>query len=134
MIEFLKARYKDGARGEDGQYDCWGLVRAARVALYGRPMLPAFGGEYQRDPAGFTRHYATQAQHMCEVGGHSPGVVIAVLRGQICIHVALCVEGGRVLEINPRVQARCVSLSRFLDDNAHRTIKYYDDQNLAKPA
>lgn len=132
MMQFLKARYKDGARGEDGLYDCWGLVRAARVELHGRPLLPSFGGEYQRDPAGFTRHYNNQAQHMREVSGHSPGVVIAVLRGQICIHVALCVEGGRVLEINPRTHARCVSLARFLDDYAHRTIKYYDDPHLAE--
>lgn len=130
MIKYLKARYKDGARGEDGFYDCWGLVRAARHELFNRPLLPSYGGEYQRDPAGFTKHYNNQAQRMREIESPCPGAVVAVLRGKICIHVALVVEDNRVIEINPKTQARAIPLSRFKSDYAHRTIKYYDDQNL----
>lgn len=138
ITRFLFARYRDGARGEGGEYDCWGMTREARSVLYGRPMLPSFGGEYRRDAAGFTGHYEAQARHMQEINTPQAGCIAAVLRGRLCLHVALVVHdigrtgmGLHVLEINPEVGARIVPLSRFASEHKHpRIIKYYDDQNL----
>lgn len=138
--KYLTARYKDGARGEDGQFDCWGMCRAARVELYGRQLLDSRGGEYQHDPKGFTERYREQIAEMTEVESASPGVVVAVLRKKIiCTHVALVVHdinnsgmGLHILDINPKRGPRLFPLFRFLEENKLRTIKYYDDKSLPK--
>lgn len=146
MIErYLKSVYKDGARGEiiDGKihHDCWSLTRTARVELYGRPLLPSRGGEYQRDPKGFTRHYREQIADMNELTEPVPGAVIAVIKKRVvCIHVALVVHdinqtglGLHVLEINPDGGARIIPLYRFMEWYSNREIEFYDDQDLPEP-
>lgn len=142
IAKYLMASYRDGARGEDGEYDCWGMARAARVELYGRQLLDSRGGEYQHNAAGFTVRYEKQILDMIEVVSPSPGSVIAVLRkGRILIHVALVVHdlnssgmGLHVLDINPGRGARLIPLFRFLEEHKLRTIKYYDDKSLSQQA
>jgi cell wall-associated NlpC family hydrolase len=146
MIEkYLRAIYKDGGRGEiseDGRliFDCWGLVRAARVEFYDRPLMPSYGGEHQRDPLGFTKKYNEQAEKTIQIKFPCPGSIVAVLRKKtgICTHVALVVhdinksgDGLHVLEINPKQNARLIPLYRFLEQNSHRELKFYDDQSLS---
>lgn len=140
LTRFLTATYHDGGRGEvdaDGRLllDCWGLVRLARVELYGLPLLASRGGQYQADPAGFTQRYREQIAEMAEVTEPRPGTVIAVLRGAICTHVALVIHdvkasglGLHVLEINPGRGCQLWPLYQFLEANARRAIRYYDDQ------
>lgn len=142
IAKYLMASYKDGARGEDGQYDCWGMARAARVELYGRQLLDSRGGEYQHDPAGFTARYREQIAEMVEVENPVPGAVVAVLKKQrICMHVALVAHdingtgmGLHILDINPGRGARLIPLFRFLEEHKLRTIKYYDDKSLSQSA
>lgn len=140
MIEYyLTAKYKDGARGENGFYDCWGLAREARVTLYNRELLDSHGGEYQHDPAGFTREYKDQASTMVELAAPVAGAIIAVLRKKyICTHVALVIHdvnqtglGLHVLEINPGQGVRIWPLRDFLKAHSLRTIKFYDDKSLS---
>lgn len=140
LTRYLTATYQDGGRGETGTdgrllLDCWGLVRLARAELYGRPLLASHGGQYQDDPAGFTRHYRAQAAEMAEVSEPVPGTVIAVLRHGICTHVALVVHdvsasglGLHVLEINPGRGCQIWPLYAFLQSMTKRAIRYYDDQ------
>lgn len=135
---FLTARYRDGGRGENNEYDCWGLTRSARVELYARRLLGSYGGQHRRDPAAFTKYYMEQAQTMREVEHPTPGCVIAVLKRRVvCTHVALVAHdagntglGLHVLEINPGEQARLVPLYRFLESNQMRVVKFYDDKDL----
>lgn len=142
IAKYLMASYRDGARGEDGEYDCWGMARAARVELYGRQLLDSRGGEYQHDPSGFTARYREQIAEMVEIEKPVPGAVVAVLKKKlICTHVALVVHdinqtgmGLHILDINPGRGARLFPLFRFLEENKLRTIKYYDDKSLSKPA
>ena len=137
---YLSARYRDGARGENGYYDCWGLSRAARVELYGRQLLNSRGGEYQKDPDGFTARYHEQISEMIEISSPVPGSVAAVLRkGVICCHVALVVHdinktglGLHVIDINPGRGVRLFPLFLFEEENKLRTIKYYDDKNISQ--
>lgn len=139
MIEkYLTATYKDGARGEGGRYDCWGLVRAARVELCNKKLLASRGGEYRFNPIGFTEQYNKQVDEMIEIEEPVAGAFIAVIRKKyICEHVALVLDdvnktgfGLHVLEINPDQNARMIPLFRFLEFYRQRTIKYYDDKNL----
>jgi len=57
------------------------------------------------------------------------GAIAAVMRGHICVHVALVVDAGdrlKVLEINPTRGARCLPLSQWKRD--HNTVIYYRDR------
>ncbi len=145
ITKYLTAVYKDGARGEltdDGRemHDCWSLTRSARVELYGRKLLGSHGGEYRHDPVGFTERYKIQTDTMRELTEPVPGCFIAVLhKKHLCRHVALVVHdmqrtglGLHVLEINPEQNARLWPLSRFLEENFLRTIKYYDDPCISE--
>ena len=142
IAKYLMASYRDGARGEDGEYDCWGMARAARVELYGRQLLDSRGGEYQHDPAGFTARYREQIAEMVEIENPVPGAVVAVLKKKlICMHVALVTHdingtgmGLHILDINPGRGARLIPLFRFLEEHKLRTIKYYDDKSLSQSA
>lgn len=142
IAKYLMASYRDGARGEDGEYDCWGMARAARVELYGRQLLDSRGGEYQHDPSGFTARYREQIAEMVEVEKPVPGAVVAVLKKKlICMHVALVVHdingtgmGLHILDINPGRGARLIPLFRFLEEHKLRTLKYYDDKSLSQQA
>jgi hypothetical protein len=124
---YLSCRYEDGARGPE-RYDCWGLVREARHLHLGRRLLPSWGHVRNTDPREFTRAYRAEAVHM-EVCQPEHGAIAAVMRGHICIHVALVVEAGgrlKVLEINPARGARCLPLSQWKRD--HNIVIYYRDR------
>lgn len=124
---YLSCRYEDGARGPE-KYDCYGMVREARHFHLGKCLLPSWGGIRNTEPKEFTRAYRTETEHM-EVCRPEVGAIAAVMRGRICIHVALVVEAGgrlKVLEINPTRGARCLPLSQWERD--HNTIIYYRDR------
>lgn len=91
-------------------------------------LLPSWGHVRNTEPKEFTRAYRSEAQFM-EVCRPEPGAIAAVMRGAICVHVALVVESGgrlKVLEINPTRGARCLPLLQWERD--HNTIIYYRDR------
>lgn len=125
--EYLSCRYEDGARGPE-MFDCWGLVRDARHRHLGKRLLPSWGHVRNTEPKEFTRAYRAEAQHM-EVCRPEPGAIAAVMRGHLCVHVALVVEAGgrlKALEINPTRGARCLPLAQWERD--HNTVVYYRDR------
>lgn len=133
LAKYLTARYKDGARGEDWFFDCWGLARQARVDFYGMRLLHSRGGEFQHDPQGFTEQYRAQIaaeMHECEP---EVGAVAAVLtkRG-VCVHVGVLTHdvyrtgrGLHVLDINPKVAAQYRPLTSWLAAFSRFEVKYY---------
>lgn len=133
MMKYLSAEYKDGARGENGKYDCWGLVRIARHEIYGMELLPSRCGELRLKPKEFTRHFQEQAKLMRMVDA-KPAAIAAVLSGRLCTHVALVThditrsgKGLHVLEINPDIAARWIPISEFERYYYGREIIYYAD-------
>jgi len=129
MIEkYLLSRYRSGGRGEavgaTTVYDCWGLSRAVRAEVYGRPLLPAFADVAAQDKAGMTRCGAQVAADM-QPCNPRPGALAAVYRGRLLIHVAICVEDGMVLEVG-RPKPRLVPIGVFEANYAHREVAYYD--------
>lgn len=124
---YLSCRYEDGARGPES-FDCWGLVREARHLHQGKRLLSSWGCVRNTDLKEFTRAYRAEAEHM-EACRPEPGAIAAVMRGKVCVHVALVVEGAgrlKVLEINPTRGARCLPLHQWERD--HNTIIYYRDR------
>jgi hypothetical protein len=94
----------------------------------GKRLLPSWGDVRNTEPKQFTRAYRTEAEHM-EQCRPEPGAIAAVMRGAICIHVALVVEVAgrlRILEINPTRGARCLPLAQWERD--HLKVIYYRDR------
>lgn len=130
---YLMARYKDGGRGPH-EWDCWGLIRHVRHEHLGRRLLPAFGELRNTDPRGFTRAYEAEASVMEECAPEV-GAIAAVLRGSLCIHVAVVVEvDGRLgaLEINPKTGVRRLSIPEF--ERAYLKVRYYRDRAISQQA
>lgn len=139
ILRYLVAQYKDGARGEDWKFDCWGLVRHARRALYGGPLLPEYAGELRFNPSEFTKRYREQARKMVRLDTPRKGSIAAVVKGIICVHVGLVthdITGTSdqlfVLDINPKVGAAWRPLKDFERDHYGKRVLYYDDKDLPK--
>lgn len=132
IMAFLSAPYRDGARGKDGCYDCWGMTRSARSALYGLPLLPEFSTIDRTSPMAFNKWYGKIAERS-KVCQPKPGSVAAVMSGKLCTHVALVTHdvnstglGLHVLETNPNIGAQFVPLQRFLENHYNRTVIFYE--------
>lgn len=111
---YLASPYEDGARGP-ARYDCWGLVREARHLHLGKRLLPSWGDVRNTQAKAFTRAYLAEAKTMqpCEP---EAGAIAAVMRGHVCIHVALVLKAdGRlmILETNPESGPRYLPLDRW---------------------
>ena len=107
-------RYKPGARGEDGLIDCWGLTRLARNELYGKPLMPSFENARYAAPGSVQSAYEDQSAKMVPCD-KKEGAGVAVLRFGVCVHIALVVHGGAVLEIKRQGQkARITPWSEFV--------------------
>lgn len=116
LSKYLNYEYKPGARGEHGMIDCWGLVRMVRAEVYGLPWLPEFAEARFGDPDSIQAAYSDQASAMRQVDPRE-GAIVACLRRGACIHVAVLVNGGRVLEIKRAgARARLFRHSDWLRD------------------
>lgn len=125
--KYLSCRYEDGARGPE-RYDCYGLVREARHLHMGQRLLPSWGHVRNTEPKEFTLAYRAEARYMEECAPE-PGAIAAVMRGHLCVHVALVIQAAgrlKILEINPSRGARCLPLSQWARD--HNTVIYYRDR------
>lgn len=123
---YLRSSYLDGARGPS-HYDCWGLVREARHLYCGQSLLPSFGDVRNTMPRQFTDAYLHEASSM-ESSEPEHGAIAAVMRGRVCVHVALVVEvegSLRILETNQVRGARFIPLSTWLLD--HLVVTFHKD-------
>lgn len=111
--DFLKYEYKIGARGENGFADCWGLTRLARAKLFNKPFLPLFENAKIGSQKNISAAYRFQSSKMkqCE---KKDGAIVAILKENLCIHVALVVKEF-ILEIKKEGQrARLVPFYKFM--------------------
>lgn len=96
--KLLSFEYRPGARGDNGTIDCWGLTILARRELFGRDDLPDFPDARYSRKGSVQAAYADQSARMvkCE---RKAGAVVAVMRRQICVHIAIVLGDGSILEI-----------------------------------
>lgn len=94
----LSFEYRAGARGDNGTIDCWGLTVLARRELFGRDDLPDFPDARYSRKGSVQNAYSEQSAKMvkCE---RKTGSVVAVMRRQICVHIAIVLGDGSILEI-----------------------------------
>lgn len=133
MNRFLKSRYVAGGRGPE-EYDCWGLVRDARVELFGRPLLPLLSDARPGELRSITR----ATDHVIGLHGFvqcspRPGAIATAWQASLCVHVGLVVlvDGQlRVLETDVATGPCHTAINRF---RARCTrVLFYDDQDLSR--
>lgn len=119
LNQYLMSHWRDGARGEiEGgivYYDCWGLVRAVRHELFGKPLLPSYGHIRRTDAREFTQAYVREAEQLTPCHPVE-GAIASAFRSGICTHVAVVVRIDHrwaVLETNPNKNASWAWLSDF---------------------
>lgn len=128
MIQhYLATTYRRYGRGPDS-FDCWGLVRDARVQMFGKPLLASYGevgGQMARE---MTEAVNATIQRHLQPCKPLPGAIAMGWRGRLCVHVGIVVEAdGRpwVLETDSGTGP---VLSRIKDFEARfLKVTYYDD-------
>lgn len=126
--DYLLTRYKPGGRGPD-VFDCWGLVRAAKVELFGGAQLPACASTLPGNIAGLTREvdHVTTACALREVEA-IPGSIATAWRGKLCVHVGLVVDadGSRwILETDVESGPCLTRIAKF--EQRYTRVAYYAD-------
>jgi hypothetical protein len=124
---YLFARYVDGARGEGGAFDCWGLAREVRHKIYGKHLLPPWGHIRNTMPRAFTDAYTEQVKELEECLPE-PGALAMVFTGRLMLHVGVVVElEGRlaVLDISAQHGPRWQRIPAF--EAPHSKVVYYRD-------
>lgn len=129
LMGYMLTKYKDGARGENGLYDCWGLARHVRHFVYGKSLLSEFAGVDRFVPKSLAKSCKEQIKTLKEIKTPVAGAVVAVYKKGLCVHVAVCVENNGEIEImdtNPATNTQVFSIPRFIRPYGECEIKYYD--------
>jgi len=130
LNDLLKVPYVANGRLPTGA-DCYGLVRLARVHLFGKPWMPEHGAVEGGNKRAMTEAMLAESRNYRECQP-VPGAWAAAFRGRLCTHIAIVVEvDGRrmILETDepgkgkhgPRLVGVRQFESRFL------RVVYYDD-------
>lgn len=130
LDDLLQVPYEPNGRSAHGS-DCYGLVRMARVYLFGKPWMPLHGAVEGSDKRALTEAMLAESKHYTECRP-KPGAIACCYRGKLCTHIAIVVEidGKRmILETNEPGQAdhgpRLVNLRYF--EQRFLKVVYYDD-------
>lgn len=130
--DLLQTRYAKFGRGPD-DVDCWGMVRLARVELFGLDWLPSHAQVDPADKAGLTQ----AASQVREQGGFAevaprPGAIATAWRASLCVHVGIVVESdGRlwILETDEGAGPTLTRINKF--QTRYTRVVFYDNQNLS---
>jgi hypothetical protein len=130
LDDLLAIPYISNGRSVEGA-DCYGIVRMARVYLFGKPWMPNHGAVEGMDKRALTSAVAEEAQHYKEVSPY-PGAIATAWRGFLCTHIAIVVDvDGRrmILETDEPGKGgngpRLVNLRHF--EQRFLRVVYYDD-------
>ena len=123
------AKYNPLAASEPPFFNCWSLVRRLRVALFGLPLLPLYGGINADDKRALSKAAKeTISEHLKECDLQL-GAIAACYRVSLCVHVGIVVEvDGRlcIAEIGAKTGFRIVPVERF--EASYTKVRYYIDR------
>lgn len=130
LDDLLQVPYVPDGRAQEGA-DCYGLVRLARVHLFGKPWMPEHGSVEGSDKRALTRAMLSESRNYRQCKP-SPGAIACCYRGRLCTHIAVVVEidgKSMILETDEPGQSkhgpRLVNLKQF--ERRFLKVVYYDD-------
>lgn len=127
IAHYLATAYRRYGRGPDA-YDCWGMVRDARVRMFGKPLLASYGEIGGQDARGMTEAVNATIKAHLKPCAPVPGAMAMGWRGRLCVHVGIVVEAdGRkwVLETNDSTGPVITRLRDF--EARFLKVTYHDD-------
>lgn len=130
---YLPVPYAVGGRTMAG-LDCWGLVLRLRADL-GLPKLAECSDAVRGNPMEMQRRFKEVSDGLEECGDIRPGVIAAVFKSRVIVHVALAIEiEGRTafIETNPAGGVRWMWVDRFL--KTYYKVKFYRDRDFPESA
>lgn len=130
LDDLLAVPYVANGRTQQGA-DCYGIVRMARVYLFGKPWMPVHGSVEGSDKRALTNAMQQEARNYRKTRP-VPGAIAAAFRGNLCTHIAIVVDadGRRMIfetdepgkgDEGPRLTPIRYFENRFLK------VVYYDD-------
>lgn len=125
----LNTVYVRGGRGPR-EYDCWGMTRDARAALFGWALLPTCASALPGNLKEITRAVSLVSNECGMVARSSAhaGHVATAWHGALCVHVGLVVEVDArmwVLETDAPTGPCLTKLSEF--EERYSKVVYYAD-------
>lgn len=90
LQDLLDSTYSHHGMGQ-GQFNCWGLVRAGLHGLFGKPLLPEFGAVHPDDKAALTSAWVS-ISNVFEECGAEIGAMACCFEGDVLVHVGLVIE------------------------------------------
>lgn len=130
LDDLLAVPYVANGRSQSGA-DCYGLVRMARVYLFGKPWMAVHGAVEGSDKRALTQAVQQESANYRQVKPY-PGAIACAFRGSLCAHIAIVVDidGKRmILETDEPGRGnhgpRLVNL-RYFEQRFFRVV-YYDD-------
>lgn len=130
LDDLLSVPYAPDGRTTDGA-DCYGLVRLARVHLFGKPWMPEHGSVTGEDKEALTQAVRSESQRYAKVSPR-PGAIATAHRGRLCIHIAIVVDvDGKLMILETNEPGKLGSGPRLagIRDFERRFLRvvYYDD-------
>lgn len=129
LEKFLLTRYVEGGRGPV-DYDCWGMTRDAKHALFGGRLMPTCADAAPGLLPVITRTVERVAADfgMRQERQPSAGMVATAWMGRVCVHVGLVVgaNGGiRILETDKPTGPCLTRVAQF--EARYSKVVYYAD-------
>lgn len=135
LQDLLNSRYVRGGRGPV-DLDCYGLVRLARVYLFGKPMLPRVGQALPGDFRAITHAVDSVAwDGGLLLSAARPGAIATAWRASLCVHFGILIDiDGRlmVLETDDPMGPCLTTLKHFT--TRYTRVLFYDDSDLPQSA
>ena len=95
---YLHAVYVDGGRG-NGQYDCWGLVRAVLHEQFDTPLYRSFGSVEPHNKTLLTASAQKIMKQFSVQDEPMAGAVACGYIGKRMVHIGVCVEADGMLKV-----------------------------------
>lgn len=133
LNRYLASVYRDGGRGPH-EFDCWGLTRTVRHALYGCSLLNEWGHVDPNSKRQVTGAWC-EALPMLNQCSPAVGALACVFHGCLLVHMGVVVDADRglaVLETLPETGPRIMPINRF--ERINQRVEYWNDRDLSVQA
>lgn len=126
--DFLATKYVKFGRVPP-ELDCWGLVRLARVELFGREPLPYYSRIDPQDKRSLTeKTLEVRDINLFKRTEIKAGAIATAWRGRLCVHVGIVVECDGRLWVLETDEATGPALTRpQLFESRYTQVIYYDN-------
>jgi len=121
---YLPVNYLDGGRDFNGM-DCWGLVRHVLHYQFNLPLFESYGHVNPDDKRSLTEAFTAEVKSFIPSSSKASAVA-AGFRGQLLLHIGVCVEVNSQLYVLETSRKNAVALTKLRDfKRQYSRIEFY---------